>query len=530
MDRAQQREKIRNIARQIMFSAKNSLIVHLRFLDYAINRLRLAEYDEYICTDGTLIQYNPFFILHCYSKDKNMVTRMYMHMVLHCTFRHFYVGPQVRGSLWDIACDAAVENILEEISQTEDYLYAEHDRQWHDLMAELKENVSSLTAERIYRYLADKSLSEEEIDRIYGVFLADDHSPWYSSAPQKKELQAQQDQDSPSDQKPPMEQPTMQEETDDEEEDDFSDQQTQGKGSSTANQDDDDNSRTQQSDDPQQDDNGQNQEKSTPDGQEEGDGPQDIDRDMQQLLDEWEEIAKHMELDLETFSKDRGSRVGDLLLNIKNVTREKYDYTAFLKKFASMGEKMMIDDDEFDYIYYTYGLTMYKNMPLIEPLEYKETNLVKEFVIAIDTSFSVHGDEVQSFLRKTYNILKATESFSSRINLHIIQCDVKVQHDEKITSQAELDKYMKDMLLYGFGGTDFRPVFEYVDKLIEEKEFTNLKGLIYFTDGYGTFPQRPPAYKTAFAFVSDDVMFDPVVPPWAIKLILDPEDIKQDKL
>jgi hypothetical protein len=265
----------------------------------------------------------------------------------------------------------------------------------------------------------------------------------------------------------------------------------------------------------------------------EDDGFEDIeeklaDKEMQDALEEWEDISKHMQMDLETFSKEKGESVGDLLINIKAVTREKYDYTSFLKKFASMGERMMIDDDEFDYIYYTYGLSMYKNMPLGEPLEYKETDLVKEVVIAIDTSFSVHGDEVMAFIRQTYNILKATESFSQHINLHIIQCDVKVQHDEKITSQAELDKYMANMLLYGFGGTDFRPVFEYVNELIEKKEFTNLKGLIYFTDGFGTFPEIPPKYKTAFAFVSDDITFDPVVPPWAIKLILESEDLKEE--
>ena len=33
---------------------------------------------------------------------------------------------------------------------------------------------------------------------------------------------------------------------------------------------------------------------------------------------------------------------------------------------------MKVSDDEFDYIYYNYGLTHYKKMPLIEPLEYLE--------------------------------------------------------------------------------------------------------------------------------------------------------------
>ena len=50
------------------------------------------------------------------------------------------------------------------------------------------------------------------------------------------------------------------------------------------------------------------------------------------------------------------------------------------------GEDMRVNDDEFDYVYYTYGLSLYGNLPLVEPLEYKDVNKIKEFVVAIDTS------------------------------------------------------------------------------------------------------------------------------------------------
>lgn len=76
---------------------------------------------------------------------------------------------------------------------------------------------------------------------------------------------------------------------------------------------------------------------------------------------------------------------------------------------------MKLNPDEFDYNYYTYGLTLYENMPLIEPLEYKEVKRIREFVIAIDTSGSTSGSLVQTFVQKTYNILKSTESFFQRL-------------------------------------------------------------------------------------------------------------------
>ena len=88
--------------------------------------------------------------------------------------------------------------------------------------------------------------------------------------------------------------------------------------------------------------------------------------------------------------------------NLAAVNREKYDYSAFLRKFSVMGEVMKVNDDEFDYIFYSYGLKLFDNMPLIEPLEYKEAKRIKEFVIAIDTSGSVEGELVQLFLQKTW--------------------------------------------------------------------------------------------------------------------------------
>ena len=239
---------------------------------------------------------------------------------------------------------------------------------------------------------------------------------------------------------------------------------------------------------------------------------------------DWEMISQRMQQDIEMFSKQQGNTAGDLMQNLQSVNREKYDYSSFLKKFAVMGEAMKINDDEFDYVYYTYGLKLYEKMPLIEPLEYKDVKRIREFVIAIDTSGSVAGETVQRFLQKTYNILQESESFFSKINVHIIQCDAEIQEDAKITCREDFDEYLKTMKIRGLGGTDFRPVFSYVDELIHNKEFNNLKGLIYFTDGYGDFPAKKPDYETAFVFL-DDEMNNYDVPPWAIKLVLQNEEI-----
>ena len=240
--------------------------------------------------------------------------------------------------------------------------------------------------------------------------------------------------------------------------------------------------------------------------------------------DDWKEIAARIEMEIETFAKVRGRYASSLVQNLRTVNREKYDYADFLRKFAAVNETVRVSDDEFDYIYYNYGLQHYQKMPLIEPLEYREDRRIKDFVIAIDTSGSVAGEEVQTFLQKTYSILKSRESFHNKINVHIVQCDAKVQSDEVITSAEDLDRYFGTMEIKGLGGTDFRPVFDYVDRLLKEGEFSDLKGLIYFTDGLGVYPSSKPSYKTAFVFVESGYNV-PEVPVWAMKLVLRPDEL-----
>ena len=123
-------------------------------------------------------------------------------------------------------------------------------------------------------------------------------------------------------------------------------------------------------------------------------------------------------------------------------------------------------------------------------------------------------------------MLCESETYFKKINIHIIQCDDKIQADKVITSREEMDEYMKDFTIVGKGGTDFRPAFEYVNRLREQGAFKRLRGLLYFTDGEGIYPVKRPVYDTAFVFMKDQYT-DISVPPWAVKLILEPEDMEE---
>ena len=242
---------------------------------------------------------------------------------------------------------------------------------------------------------------------------------------------------------------------------------------------------------------------------------------------DWKKISERIRTDMKTFSKNKAGRAGDFIKNLDDANKVKYNYKDFLKRFAVTGETVQVNDDEFDYIYYSYGLKLYENMPLIEPLEYKDAQKIKEFVIAIDTSGSCSLEIIRTFLENTYAILKSTESYFRQINIHIMQCDNSVRSDVRITNDDDFKKFMQNIKIEGRGGTDFRPVFEYVEELRNQGEFENLKGLIYFTDGYGVFPEYKPDFDVAFIFLDEDDN-RPRIPAWAIKVVLTEDDIVLD--
>ena len=245
----------------------------------------------------------------------------------------------------------------------------------------------------------------------------------------------------------------------------------------------------------------------------------------EQQVSEWRDVASALAINLQTYAKARGETLSGLVDELEQASHEPVDYSEFLRQFAVPGEVMRLSDDEFDYVYYTYGIDLYGNVPLIEPLEYREEKRVREFVIAIDTSGSVQGEIVRDFVNATFDILKSTESFHSKVHVRILQCDTEVRSEDVITSLDELRDWGRSMKLLGGGGTDFRPVFRHVDALIEAGEFSNMVGLVYFTDGWGEYPDYMPAYRTAFAFYDDDFRPD-TVPPWAIQVVLDKNAIE----
>jgi len=242
------------------------------------------------------------------------------------------------------------------------------------------------------------------------------------------------------------------------------------------------------------------------------------------LQEEWKKQSQKVRTDQKAFSKGKRKRMF-LEEQLGEAVLEKTDYAALLRRFTAAGEEMHISEDEFDMMYYTYGLQTYGNLPLIEHQEFREASKIRDFVIVIDVSGSCRGEIVKGFLNQTWSLLKREESFFERMNVHILQCDNQVTKDTKITGEEDLMRYFREEKITGFGATDFRPAFAYVEQLLAEGAFDRLKGMIYFTDGHGIYPEHMPGYDVIFAFPGEDVNRPPV-PVWAIAAVLDREKLE----
>ena len=425
-------QKLIRIGDRILSLSRSELYLSMRYLDLALSALSfdLNLNTRTIATDGVHLFYNPNYLISAYQDDPVCVNRTYLHMVLHCIFRHVFRRNGREELVWNLAADIAVESVIDDwnlqnIRKSQSWI---RQRTYRDL----KEEIKVFTAEKIYGVLVRWKLSDREMERMAREFTVDDHKYWAKDEDDEKQSEMNQ---------------------------------------------------------------------------------------------RWQDISEKMQTDMETFSKEAASNTGHFLDQVRVENRQRYDYRSFLHKFAVLKEEVTVDDDSFDYVFYSYGLRLYGNMPLVEPQEWKEVKKVEDFAIVIDTSMSCSGDLVKKFLEETYGILSEAGSFFQRVNIHIIQCDDQVQSDRKITCKEELQEYMEKLDLAGEGGTDFRPAFAYIDDLIATHRFTELKGVIYFTDGQGIYPQKMPLYQTAFVFM-DDGAEEQEVPPWAMKLVLDEEDLR----
>ena len=421
-------EELAAIGVEIIRNARNELYLSMRFLDVALNGLFPVADNSIkgIGTDGTLLSFETGYICGWYRRNPVYVNRMILHETFHCLFVHPGSRKKRTEEYWNLACDIAVESLIDGIHKPCVHLPMSPVRA--EFYGRLRKKIKVLNAESIYHTMQEMELSEIEYERLCREFCRDDHSRW-------------------------------------EKED----------------------------------------EKKSP-------------NPNRNRKNDWDDKREKMQAEMEAFSNEAADDSRELMDQLAVENRERYDYRKFLKQFSRPREEVELDTESFDYIFYHYGMEHYKNLPLIEPLEYKEVNRLEELVIAIDTSASCSRETVQHFLGETYAILSERENFFHKMKVYILQCDCFLQKVDVIHSEEEWKEYADQVVIQGRGGTDFRPVFQFVREKQRKKELENLRALIYFTDGDGIYPRQKPDYETAFVFLERSEKMK-LVPDWALCLI-----------
>lgn len=424
------------IGEEILLASRNELYMSLPYLDTALCALRFLPGGEVtlsLATDGESLYYDGSWLADRYLRSRIQINRAYLHVILHCMLRHLAKKKGHIPELWDLACDAAVESILDSL----DYRCLDEGAvpAKRKFYGECRSEMPVLTAEGIYRHLLRKNLPEYELAQLQRRFLVDDHVLWEPQRQEQSEQSKRQD-------------------------------------------------------------------------------------------EKWQDMSSKAETGMETMLSERGAGGEAVLEQVRVAIRDDVDYRAFLRRFAAPREVAAVDGDAFDYIFYTYGLQLYGNMPLVEPPETREERRIEDFIIAVDTSMSTSGELVRQFLACTYAVLRSAGTYTRKVNIHILQCDDQIRSDTVIRDLEELRDYMEHFQLNGGSATDFRPVFDYTAKLLEAKAFTNLRGLLYFTDGMGVYPEKRPPYETAFILLGEPPLAVRT-PPWAIRLVLELPDLER---
>ena len=118
--------------------------------------------------------------------------------------------------------------------------------------------------------------------------------------------------------------------------------------------------------------------------------------------------------------------------------------------------------------------------PAVFPgLRSEEVNLV----IAVDTSGSIRAEEITQFLSEI-NAIKG----QIRARITLLCCDASIGEGFPVFFEA-WDEFRFEPRVSGGGGTDFRPVFHWIDR-----QDMSPDALVYFTDACGDFPEHEPGF------------------------------------
>ena len=189
-----QSERWQKIGREILFSARTELYMGLPFLDEALSALAVTDggYDtDTLATDAKNLYFSGAWLAMQLEHSRMSVNRAYLHSVFHCLLRHPAKSKNRNTPLWDLACDIAVESMLDSL----DYRCVQADKpsiRRQNTYRRLHQSMPVLTAEAVYRQFRRERLNSYDCATLARVFHVDDHSLWETSDDDEQDKQWQQ--------------------------------------------------------------------------------------------------------------------------------------------------------------------------------------------------------------------------------------------------------------------------------------------------------------------------------------------------
>lgn len=194
---------------------------------------------------------------------------------------------------------------------------------------------------------------------------------------------------------------------------------------------------------------------------------------------------------IEKLAKSKGDIPGSLMRLLKKLTESKLPWNRILHNIVG---SIIKGADDFSWNCPNWKHPLSNEILLPGEIEYQK----EDVVVAVDTSGSISNKELESFAGE---IAKLGQYVSEIL---VVTCDAKVHEKVKICNVAD---FLKKLKFKGGGGTDFRPVFN---------EIKRCSLLVFFTDGFGDYPERPPKYPVVW------VLTDSANPPFgkSVKLVV----------
>lgn len=163
------------IGKEIIEYVISEIFAELPFMEGVLSALEPVgkEQVNLYATDGAHLFFQPQKLAELLERNERYLQRAYLHVILHCIYSHLWMRGARNPKVWAVACDIAVECVLDGLGKECTKRILSWIRQ--NTYRELDEQQRT-SAAQIYEWLLDKD--DEKLMALHREFYVDDHIFW----------------------------------------------------------------------------------------------------------------------------------------------------------------------------------------------------------------------------------------------------------------------------------------------------------------------------------------------------------------